>query len=76
MEKKRKHTLINVRRIMTAQKTGVAGVMPETSFMIFMALMATFSRRRARFCSLESVSIVKTCGGWEKMVWCAVEFGG
>ena len=48
MEKGRKHTLIIVKRIMAEQNMAIAGVMVESSFARFIALMASFNKERAR----------------------------
>ena len=59
--KRRKLTLIITRRMLTEQKTALAGVILETSFARFMASMAAFNDEKAlsrRFCRREFASMV------------------
>lgn len=68
MEKRRKGTLIIVRRILTEPKMALTGVMLEISFPRFRASIATFNEERAsgRF---GLASMFETRSGRERKAW-------
>ena len=62
--KRRRHTLIIVRRMLTEPKTALAGVMLDSSFARFIASMAAFNKERAlswRFVRWDFASMVEGC---------------
>ena len=64
--------MIIVRRMPTEPKMTFAGATLEISLARFMASLAASIKERPfsrRFCRLESVSMVETRGGGEKMTW-------
>jgi len=69
MRRRRKPTLIIVWMTLTEPKAPLAGVMPNTSFAIFMASMAAFNKERVvsgRFGRCGFVSMAEARGCWEK----------